>query len=134
MDKLSLFGLLVALGGILGGQMLEGGSASVLLQMAAFLIVFGGTIGAVMLQHPMNVFMIGLKMGGWVFVTPQIDTQKLAYQITAWGSVARLVTAAWNFQRNLLTAVREQGIHALLPVFMRRLFTKNTGDEIKLRV
>jgi len=89
MDKLSLFGLLVALTGILGGQMIEGGSISVLIQMAAFLIVFGGTIGAVMLQHPMNVFMTGLKMGAWVFVTPEIDTQKLSYQITAWGSVAR---------------------------------------------
>jgi chemotaxis protein MotA len=89
MDKLSLFGLLVALGGILGGQMLEGGSASVLMQMAAFLIVFGGTIGAVMLQHPMNVFMTGIKMVVWVFFPPQIETQRLAYQITAWGSVAR---------------------------------------------
>jgi chemotaxis protein MotA len=89
MDKLSLFGLLVALTGILGGQMIEGGSVAVLMQLAAFLIVFGGTIGAVMLQHPMKVFMTGLKMAGWVFVTPQIDTQKLAYQITAWGSVAR---------------------------------------------
>lgn len=89
MDKLSLFGLLVALTGILGGQMIEGGSVAVLMQLAAFLIVFGGTIGAVMLQHPMKVFMTGLKMAGWVFVTPQLDTQKLAYQITAWGSVAR---------------------------------------------
>jgi chemotaxis protein MotA len=89
MDKLSLFGLLVAVTGILGGQLLEGGSVDVLVQMAAFLIVFGGTMGAVMLQHPHNVFMTGIRMAGWVFVTPKIDTQKLAYQITAWGSVAR---------------------------------------------
>lgn len=89
MDKLSLFGLLVAVTGILGGQLLEGGSVSVLLQMAAFIIVFGGTVGAVMLQHPMPVFVTGMKMAGWVFVTPVIDTQKLAYQITAWGSAAR---------------------------------------------
>jgi chemotaxis protein MotA len=89
MDKLSLFGLLVAATGILGGQLLEGGSVSVLLQLAAFLIVFGGTMGAVMLQHPLKVFVTGIRMAGWVFVTPQIETQKLAYKITAWGSVAR---------------------------------------------
>ena len=89
MDKLSLFGLVVAVTGIIGGQLLEGGSVNVLLQMAAFLIVFGGTIGAVMLQHPINVFMTGLKMGGWVFVTPVIDTQKLTSQITTWANVAR---------------------------------------------
>jgi chemotaxis protein MotA len=89
MDKLSLFGLLIAVTGIIGGQWLEGGSVSVLMQMAAFLIVFGGTIGAVMLHHPIHVFVTGMKMAKWVFVTPIIDTQKLAYQITAWGSVAR---------------------------------------------
>ena len=89
MDKLSLFGLLVAVTGILGGQLLEGGSVDVLVQLAAFLIVFGGTMGAVMLQHPINVFVTGIKMAGWVFFTPTIDTQKLSYQITAWGGVAR---------------------------------------------
>lgn len=89
MDKLSLFGLLVAVTGILGGQLLEGGSVNVLMQLAAFLIVFGGTIGAVMLQHPNDVFRTGVRMVGWVFFPPQIEVQKLAYQITAWGSVAR---------------------------------------------
>jgi chemotaxis protein MotA len=89
MDKLSLFGVIIAFAGILGGQLLEGGSVSVLMQLAAFVIVFGGTFGAVMLQHPHNVFVNGIKMGRWVFVTPEIDDQRLAYQITAWASVAR---------------------------------------------
>ena len=89
MDKLSLFGLVVAITGIIGGQLLEGGSINVLMQLAAFCIVFGGTIGAVMLQHPLNVFVSGIKMAGWVFVTPVIDTRQLAYQITAWGGIAR---------------------------------------------
>lgn len=89
MDKLSLFGILVALVGILGGQLLEGGSANVLMQLAAFFIVFGGTIGAVMLQHPARVFMTGVRMGAWVFVTPVADMQKLAHQIGIWGGIAR---------------------------------------------
>lgn len=89
MDKLSLFGILVAVVGILGGQLLEGGSVNVLMQLAAFFIVFGGTIGAVMLQHPARVFVTGMKMAAWVFVTPVVDVQKLSYQITAWGSVSR---------------------------------------------
>lgn len=89
MDKLSLFGVIVAVTGIVGGQLLEGGSVSVLLQLAALLIVLGGTMGAVMLQHPIKVFVTGIRMGKWAFVTPKLDIQKLAYQITAWGSVAR---------------------------------------------
>lgn len=89
MDILSLLGLLIAFSGIIGGQLIEGGSASVLLQGAAFFIVFGGTLGAVMLQHPRKVFLTGLKMAGWVFVRPPLDMQRLAYQLTAWSTVAR---------------------------------------------
>jgi len=89
MDKLSLLGIVVAVVGIVGGQLLEGGSVSVLLQVAAFFIVFGGTLGAVMLQHPLKVFVTGLKMARWAFITPKFDVQRLAYQITAWGGVAR---------------------------------------------
>jgi chemotaxis protein MotA len=89
MDKLSLFGLLIAISGIVGGQLLEGGMVSVLLQGAAFLIVCGGTLGAVMLQNQQKVFVAGIKMGRWAFVTPKIDLQGLVYQLTAWSSVAR---------------------------------------------
>ena len=89
MDILSMLGLLVAVGGILGGQFLEGGSINVLLQLAAFLIVLGGTLGAVMVQHPLNIFMTGIKMARWVFVTPKIDTQQVVYRMTAWGNAAR---------------------------------------------
>ena len=84
-----MLGLLVAVGGILGGQFLEGGSINVLLQLAAFLIVLGGTLGAVMVQHPLNIFVTGIKMARWVFVTPQIDKQQLVYRMTAWGNAAR---------------------------------------------
>lgn len=89
MDKLSLFGLLMAMSGIVGGQLMEGGAISVLLQGAAFFIVFGGTLGAVMLQNPQHVFIYGLKMGRWAFITPQMNLQNLAYQLTAWSTVAR---------------------------------------------
>lgn len=89
MDKLSFFGLLIGIGGILGGQMLEGGTVTILFQGAAFLIVCGGTLGAVMLQHPFKIFVTGIKMGSWAFITPQLSPGKLVYQITAWSSLAR---------------------------------------------
>lgn len=89
MDKLSIAGLLLGLGGVLGGQLLEGGGVSILFQGAAFLIVFGGTLGAVMLQSPLKVFVTGIKMGRWVFIPPQLSAQKLVYRITAWSSMAR---------------------------------------------
>jgi chemotaxis protein MotA len=66
MDILSITGLLVAVGAIIGGQLLEGGSVGSLLQLAAFMIVIGGTLGAVMLQSPLPTFFEGLKLARWI--------------------------------------------------------------------
>jgi chemotaxis protein MotA len=89
MDKLSLAGLLVAFGGILGGQLLEGGTANILVQAAAFCIVFGGTLGAVMVQSSFDTFLMGVRMGGWAFVPPEILPQKLVHQVGVWSNLAR---------------------------------------------
>ena len=48
MDKSSFAGVFIALGGILVGLMLEGGKILQIIQPTAALIVFGGTVGAVM--------------------------------------------------------------------------------------
>jgi chemotaxis protein MotA len=54
-DLGSIGGLILAVGGILGGLILDGGKAADLRQINAALIVFGGTIGAVMLTTPLSV-------------------------------------------------------------------------------
>ena len=89
MDLLSLIGLTVAIAAILGGQVLEGGHVSSLLQLAAAVIVFGGTLGAVMLQTPFTVFVQGLRMAVWVVVPPRIEYARLVEQMTEWGQLAR---------------------------------------------
>lgn len=89
MDKLSFVGILVGVGSILLGQWLEGGSVFVLFQEAAFIIVIGGTLGAVMLQYPFHIVVAGIKMGGWVFVRRPISPEKMVLQISAWSNVAR---------------------------------------------
>lgn len=89
MDKLTLFGLLVAFSGIIGGQMLEGGTVAILFQLAAFLIVFGGTLGAVLVQSPRKIFVNGIRMAKWAFFTPQFAGQKQIAQLSAWSHVAR---------------------------------------------
>ncbi|MDD5384858.1 MAG: flagellar motor protein [Gallionella sp.] len=89
MDKLTLLGLVVGLTGIMTGQILEGGDLSILFQGAAFLIVFGGTLGAVMVQCPAKVFVMAIKMGRWAFVTPGLHSQDLARQLMEWSALAR---------------------------------------------
>lgn len=89
MDKLTLLGLLVGLAGIMTGQLLDGGGLSILFQGTAFLIVFGGTIGALMVQCPMKVFTTAIRMGGWAFVEPKLNGLWLIRQLTDWSAVSR---------------------------------------------
>src|SRR3989440_11156908 len=55
MDLGTLLGIVVALAGILVGQAIEGGSMLQILQPTAAMIVFGGTLGAVMISFPISV-------------------------------------------------------------------------------
>ncbi len=89
MDKLTLLGLLVALLGMASGQLLEGGHLDVLFQGAAFLIVFCGTLGAVMVQSSHQVFMTAMSMGKWVIFTPKSTGQETINQLTRWSMIAR---------------------------------------------
>lgn len=89
MDKISLIGLIVGLLAVLGGQFLEGGHIGSLLQPTAFVIVVGGTLGAVMLQSPLPVFLRGVKMGRWVFAPPVLQEQDVITRITNWSHAAR---------------------------------------------
>ena len=89
MDKLSLVGLALAAVAIVGGQLLEGGNLGSLLQFAAFLIVIGGTVAAVMLQSPLQVFLQGVRLGTWVVMPPPFDAEGAIRQLTEWAALAR---------------------------------------------
>jgi chemotaxis protein MotA len=53
-DKSTIVGIFLAVGGILAGLLLEGGKIAQILQPTAAMIVLGGTIGAVMVQFPLS--------------------------------------------------------------------------------
>ena len=89
MDRLSLFGIALGLGALFIGQGLEGGNVGSLLQFPAFLIVVGGTLGAVMLQNPAPTFMRGLRMVRWVWRPPVVEYRQVIDQIVAWSQLAR---------------------------------------------
>jgi len=89
LDKSSLSGVVIALGGILAGLLLEGGKISQILQPTAALIVFGGTIGAVMLQFPLPVVLTSFKQLAHVFFDSQRDLQQLIAEIVEFAHKAR---------------------------------------------
>lgn len=89
MDWGSVAGLVVALGGIALGLRLEGGHFGSVLQPTAFLIVFSGTLGAVLLQSNLRTFLNALRMLEWVFRPPGDDSRALIQDLGNWSVVAR---------------------------------------------
>lgn len=89
MDRGSLIGLGLAGVAILGGQAMEGGQISLFLQPAAFVIVVIGTLGAVLLHHPLPVFMRGLRMAKWVFRPPEAEAGSLIRRVVQWSHTVR---------------------------------------------
>jgi len=89
MDIISIFGFILGIGAIVGGQVLEGGNIASLVQPTAMLIVIGGTLGAVMLQSPLSVFVSSIKMGVWVLLPPPLSPGFRINRITRWSLMAR---------------------------------------------
>lgn len=89
MDKLSILGVILGFAALLGGNFLEGGSWTSLVNGPAALIVFGGTLGAAILQTPMS----GLKRAGslfkWIFAPPKMQFKKGIDQVVGWAMAAR---------------------------------------------
>jgi chemotaxis protein MotA len=88
-DILTILGLIIGVAAILVGQQLEGGKLSTLINGPAALIVIGGTVGAVMLQSPIAVFIRAIKMLWWTISTPQFDTEEVIQKIIQWSNIAR---------------------------------------------
>ena len=89
MDALSLIGLAMGFGAIVLTMTIDGGNLGSLLQLSALIIVGGGTVGAVLLQTPLAVFLRGCRMLLWVFFPPKDDREELIKNIIEWLRVAR---------------------------------------------
>jgi chemotaxis protein MotA len=66
-DFATIGGLIVAIGGILAGLLMEGGKVRDVSQVTAAIIVLGGTLGAVMVTTPLGVLMRATKRLGLLF-------------------------------------------------------------------
>lgn len=89
MDRGSLIAAALGVAAIVGGQALEGGQLGILMQPAAFVIVVIGTLAAVLLHHPLPVFVRGIRMAKWAFRPYESDAQGLIHRIVMWSHAAR---------------------------------------------
>jgi chemotaxis protein MotA len=89
LDLLTLIGVTLAVGAIIGGNWLEGGNVTVLLQLTAFVIVVGGTLGAVLIQTPLRDFTLALSRASWVLLPPKYPREALLEKTLGWSRTAR---------------------------------------------
>jgi chemotaxis protein MotA len=88
-DKASWGGVVLGLGGIVGGLLLEGGSISQVVQPTAAMIVFGGTFGAVLLQFPLPVVLSAAGRLAHVFFQPDINPEGRVRELVEYAKRAR---------------------------------------------
>jgi chemotaxis protein MotA len=110
MDITTVVGLVVALGAILAGQVLEGGHLASILQGTAAVIVLGGTAGATMVAFPLKDFLRGLRMAGAAFQDPPSDVEQI---------IAQLVELAIKARRDGVIAL-EGSLETIADPFLRR--------------
>ncbi len=89
MDKASLAESFWLWAGILAGLLLEGGNLGQILQPTAAMIVFGGTLGAVLLQFPLAIILLAFRQFGSVFINPQRDPSASIQQLSHYAHKAR---------------------------------------------
>lgn len=89
MDITTIAGLVVGVGCILLGQLLEGGHVGSIMQATAAIIVIGGTFGAVMVSFPKKDFVRGMKMLKLAFTDKKEDMSAVTKQIVDLASIAR---------------------------------------------
>ncbi len=89
MDKLSISGLVIAVLAIYLGFMIDGGAVVSLLELPAFIIVFGGTMGAVMLQSSQSQFFHAMSLLKWIVIAPKYDVEQGIESVVTWAEKAR---------------------------------------------
>lgn len=88
-DPASLFGLLLAAGGIFGGFMLEEGKPYQIMGLSAGLIVFGGCLGATLVSSPLRLVKGALVRLKDVFLVTGDDHLNLIETMVRYATQAR---------------------------------------------
>jgi chemotaxis protein MotA len=89
MDISTLIGLILGFGAVIGGQILEGGHVSAIIQPTAALIVLGGTFGAAFVSFPLKVILQAFKDSKKVLFSPKEDSEGIIKEMIGYAAKAR---------------------------------------------
>ena len=89
MDRSTVLGLIVSCGGITAGLLLEGGRISQVIQPTAGMIVIGGTLGAVLVQFPIELVGQAARRLKTVFFGADADPRGVIHELMGYAVKAR---------------------------------------------
>lgn len=89
MDRATIFGLIIGIGGILLGNFFEGGHIASLLQGTAFVIVSMGTLGAVLVSNKSKDLRLGFRLFRESFKEQALDYDKPINEIVECAKLAK---------------------------------------------
>ncbi len=112
MNSASLLGILLGISAVVGGNLIEGGRISSIVQGSAALIVFGGTIGATFLSFSMSDIALSFRMLKNVFFEDGIVPREHTV-------ISELVDYAQKARKNGILSI-EREISSIRYGFMKR--------------
>jgi chemotaxis protein MotA len=121
-DFATFGGILLSLGGILGGLVLEGGSLKDVAQTTAALIVLGGTLGAVMVNTPAATLRSAVRKLRSVLFEEQQSARDLIDEIIGYATKAR---------RNGLVSLERDAEAASNPFLQKALTLAVDGCDLQ---
>jgi len=144
-DLATVGGLLLAIGGIAGGLIMDGGKLQDVAQVSAAVIVLGGTIGAVMITTPLSVLIRAGKQLGSLFFSKTDSVPDKVDEIIEFATQARkngivsLESQASSIQDPFLKKALGLAVDGIEPAKIRDimeleivLFEQNAEAEAKV--
>src|SRR4051812_16618591 len=86
---MSAFGLGLAVVSLCLGRLLESTSYTIGVQFGAFLLVFGGTLGAVIAQSSKKDSFMGMQLLHWLLHPPVTEREERVQEIVGWARIAQ---------------------------------------------
>ncbi|GAB6184266.1 flagellar motor protein [Thermodesulfovibrio hydrogeniphilus] len=133
MDFLVIFGLIVGLSAVVVGNIIEGGTTAHLIQLAAGVIVFGGTFGAVIVSFSWQDLLNALKGLKIAFDKKKFSNRLLIEEIISLLVIARKrgILAMEREMQSVEHPFLKKGIGLLIDGYDREVIKNVLLQEIK---
>jgi len=122
MDVSTVAGIGMAVVGIIGGLLLENGSIQDVMQGTAAMIVFGGTLGAVLITNPISIVRRAIRSLGKVFFERSSDTHALIEALIQFATIAR---------KNGIVSLEQEAAAIQEPFFRKALNLAVDGTDLQ---